>query len=265
MKKAIALFITMMFLVVIVAIISKMMNKYEKFLSIDNKYIAQNNIIIQDTINVLKNLTKDMNSYNDIKNIFTSFALNEKDFKVLYTITPFSKVNINKKNIDFYLDNIFDYYHINDPLFLENLIYDTIDKDTKERDIESEIILYNHFFQNGGIYNYRHLKMILDYYYKKTDDKAVYKIPWRKLFEFRGDVIVCQAMDKNVKKFLNLEDLECDSNNTNKILREFDIISYDKNISFLINVNVKYNQENINIIYDINKKKVVSIENNPIY
>jgi hypothetical protein len=109
----------------------------------------------------------------------------------------------------------------------------------------------------------------MDYYYKITGDKNIYKIPWQKYIYFSNgnNYIVCEAMDLDLKKFLELEDIDCkDLNHSkNRILENFDIISFDKNSSFWVDINIKYKQQNIDITYDIDKKKVIKIENNPIY
>ena len=270
MKKGIALFVTMMFLMIIITIISKIMGDYEKFITIDNRYISQNSILIKDSVESLNKLSQNIDNYNDLKKIFISFPISDDDFKVVYSITPiFSKIDINHKNIGPFLDNLMQFYDIDDPILFKNLIKDTIDKDIEERGSETEIILKNRFFQNGKIYNYRHFKEIMDYYYKITGDKNIYKIPWQKYIYFSNgnNNIVCEAMDLDLKKFLELEDIDCKDLNRseNRILENFDIISFDKNSSFWVDINIKYKQQNIDITYDIDKKKVIKIENNPIY
>jgi len=267
LKNSIALFITIMFLVVIVSIINFILKDYDKFTSNSNSYIAQNNIIIKNSIKTLDKFADKIKSKEDLNKLFTSFAISNKDgsFRAVYTISPlFDKINIHNKNISIFLDNLFSYYQILDPLYLKNLILDTLDKDTKERDDESEIVLYDPFFQNGNIYNYKHLKKIIDYYYKKRDDNRVFMIPWQKYIYFldiNNSYIDCDMIDDKLALFLGI-----DKNMQNcKSIKEFDIITFDKNRSYLIDVDIDYFQNNIKIIYDINKKKVIKIENNPIY
>jgi hypothetical protein len=261
MKKAVALFLTLSLILIITYFIASILNSYSEIAKKNYIFIAQNSVIINDTVNILKNLEINESTLDEI---FTTFPISSKngDFRAIVTITPVKTININDylknrkidKNIDKLLEFICYKYDIKDPLFLKNLILDTIDKDTKERMPFSEIIQKNPFFQNGKIYNLNHFKTILNYYEKETLDKNVKKIPWEKYFNFK----ITQLYNPN-EDIINL--------NTQKETT-FNIISFEKAKKFYVNVIIEYifgvNQK-IDILYDLKNKKVYNIEINPIY
>ncbi len=281
MKKSVALFLTLVFVTSIIIIIGAIFALYEKFShNTFYKNISQNSVIILD---INKSLFKLSNKINEktIKYIFTSFPIssNNGNFRALITIIPLTnRVNINEvyknKYAKKYLQNILEYYQVLDPFFLENLILDTVDLDNKERIGGSEIVLKNPFFKQGKIYNYTHLKKILDYYFKITNDKNIYKIPWQKLFFFgdNSSIIDCNLISKEVAKFLGLqfsEKLSCNTLNryeeNKKIMKNLNIIPYNKNVSYPVLINVKYDTEELNITYDINQKRIKDIKSNILY
>ena len=280
MKKAIALFLTLIFITAIMAILGGIFAVYQKFTK-DKFYknISQNSILIQNTKSILKTILKDINQ-SKIQYILNTFPISSKDgnFRALIKITPLlNRVDINEINknslIKKYLENILEYYQTVDPIFFENLILDTIDKDKKERSGGSEIILKNPFFKEGKIYNYSHFKEILDYYVKFTNDKSVYKIPWQKLIFFGNgnSVIDCNIMNKNVAKFLELKfnNISCKNlksfKENSQIMQKLNIIAFNKNINYPIKINILYSDENLTLIYDINKQRIENIKSNILY
>ena len=282
MKKAVALFLTLIFITIIIAIIGSIFSIYQKFTN-DTFYknISQNSFLIKNVISNINKISKDINGSN-IKILFNTFPISSKNgkFRALITIKPvFNRVNINEINtnkyIKKYLENILEYYQIANPLFFEDLILDTIDLDKKERIGGSEIILQKPFFKQGKIYNYTQFKEILNYYSKIMNDKSVYKIPWRKLFVFgNGNYIIdCNLMKKNVAKFLGLEykeNINCKNLQKFKInkqiMQNLNIIPYNNNLPYyLIKINILYKNEKINIIYNLNKKRIINIKNNILY
>ena len=281
MKKSIALFLTLIFITIIMAVLGGIFAVYQKFTK-DSFYksISQNSILIKNIKSTLDNISKDING-SDIKNIFQTFPISSKDgnFRALITIKPmFDRVDINEINknkyVKKYLENILEYYQTADPVLFESIILDTIDLDTKERVGGSEIVLNRAFFKQGRIYNYTHFKEILDYYVKLTNDKSVYKIPWQKLFIFGNgnSIIDCNLISKTVAKFLGLqynENINCKSLNSFKenknIIQNLNIIPFNKNIIYLIKINILYNKENLSLIYNINQKRIENIKNNILY
>ncbi len=281
MRKSIALFLTIIFITLIIAILGSIFAVYKKF-SKDTFYkdISQNSILIENVKSVLDEISKDVNG-SDIKNLFHTFPISSKDgnFRALITIKPvFNRVDINEisknKYALKYLENILNYYQVGDPVLFEDLLLDTIDLDKKERVGGSEIILQKPFFRQGKIYNYKHFKEILDYYVKLTNDKSVYKIPWQKFFIFGNgnSIIDCNLISKTVAKFLGLqynENINCKSLNSFKknknIIQNLNIIPVNKNIIYLIKINILYNKKNLSLIYNINQKRIENIKNNILY
>jgi hypothetical protein len=284
LRKSIALFLTLVFITITLGIIGVIINIYKE-ISKNNfeKVISQNSVLIMNIKSVLDNVVKDING-SDIKNIYGTFPVTNKDgsFRLLVEIKPLlDKININeylnknkKKYIDTFLDNILEYYQIKDPVFFKSLILDTLDRDDVERVGDSEIRLEDKFFINGKILNYSHFKRILDYYVKYTEDKDIYKIPWEQLIWFgdKDSIIDCDIINKNVAKFLGLvfdEDLSCKElkrNEENKnILKKLSIIPFNKKISYLIDIEINYSKQKMDIYYDINKKRIENIKSNFLY
>lgn len=271
-------------MIIVLGIMGAVINIYKEISKNSfEKDISQNSILIMNIKSILDDFLKDINE-SDIKNIYGTFPITNKEgtFRVLVKIKPLmDKININeyfnknkKKYINTFLDNIMEFYQIKDPVFFKALILDTIDKDDIERVGDSEIKFKNKFFKNGKIYNFSHFKKILDYYAKYTEDNNIYKIPWKNLVWFGNgnSIIDCNIINKNVAKFLGLnfnDNLNCKelkNNEENKnILQKLSIISYNKTVSYWINIELNYSNQFLKIYYDINQKRIEYIESNFLY
>ena len=280
MKKSIALLSVLLFMLLLFGVVASIFSIYQKY-SNNNfaNIINQNSELISDVKNMLKKV--DINSSESLKNILTTipFSSNNGDFRGIVNVSLISnRINLNeylKDNkinpaIDYILDKIFEKYEISDSMFLKNLILDTLDSDVNEREAYSEIKFFDKTFPNGYI-NKKILKKILDYYYKKRDDKSVYKIPWDKYFIFLSihTPIYCEFVNKNILDVLNVENDVCENLKKSKIANKLDIISFDKNKTLILDLNISYilnnQEEKMNIIYDLNQKKVIDIESYPLY
>ena len=248
------------------------------------KNISQNSILIKDISFILKNISDDINA-SDVKKLYQTFPISSSngDFRAVIKIRPLlDKVDINayknktkKKYIDMFLNNILEFYQIKDPVLFKSLILDTLDTDNIERVGGSEIKLQNPFFKNGRIYNFKHFKQILDYYVKMTDDKEIYNIPWKDLIWFGNgeDIIDCNIINKKVARFLGLmfdeDNLNCKGlknyEENKNILNKLDIIPFTKKASYPINIEINYSKYNLNILYNLTKKRIENIKSNCLY
>jgi len=281
LRKSIALVSALLFTVIIIGILSAILNTVNSFSFEFYKKIPQDSLLIKDTEKILKHISKEINSSSDLDMLFNTFPFVSDNFKVLITISPLSsKIDVNelknkkaKKHIISMLQNILTQYNIQDPQYFINLILDTLDKDTLERNPPSEICIENSTFLNGKIYNFKHFKKILFFYEKNRMDKSIYNIPWKKLFYFGdGNIkpVDFERMPKEIKTALGLEEetLEALKKNpqTKKTVQNLDIIPFTKNKPYLIKVDINYSDKHIiKLIYDINKKKAVDIENSIVY
>jgi hypothetical protein len=283
MKKSIALLFTLIFITVILAIVGSIVAIYNS-ISQNNfeKSISQNNMLIIDIKSALDNIVNDVNSSN-LNMLFNTFPISNKDgsFRELIQIKPLlDKINLNeyknskkKKYIDFFLDNVLNFYNVKEPLFFKALILDTLDNDVKERAANSEMKLKYPFFKNGRIYNFKHFQEILDYYVKMTDDKNIYNIPWKDLIFFSKEdtIIDCNLINEKVAKFLGLiykGELNCKSLNRKEnfdIIKSLDIISFKKANSYLVDINISYSFTNINMVYDLKRERMKNIRSNSLY
>jgi hypothetical protein len=281
MRKSIALLLTLIFITIVLGIVGSIIGIYKK-LSENNfaKEMSQNSILIMNIKSILDNIINDI---NESKILYNTFPISNKDgsFRAIIKIKPLlDKVDINEylikeKYIDRFLDNILEFYQVNDPLFFKALIKDTIDTDDIERVANSEIKLKNSFFKNGKIYNYAHFKKILDYYVNITKDDSVYNIPWKNLIWFgnKSNIIDCDIINNKVAKFLGLiyneEYLGCKElkayEENKEILQKLSIIPFDKKRSYLVDVEISYNDVKLDIFYDINKKRIENIKSNFLY
>jgi len=286
MKKAIALMIVLGFITLIISLLISIYAIYDKYSNNNfEKTISQDSIIIHNITPILNNLSKKIKNDDDLKRIcgkYPNILIND-NIKMDVEITPlFNRININQfstKNIGInkFLDNIFDVYNISNIDFFKNLLLDTIDTDDKKREFNTEIKFENPYFQDGGIYSYKHFKMILNYFVKNTKDYNIYKVPWKKLFYFKTiktNFIDCNFINKEFIKILGLdiENINCNTIKENidkQLLKELAIIPFKTKNPFYLEITVKYYLNNIEsilyFIYDIKTKKVISFEKHPIY
>ena len=289
MKKSVVLLIVLGFIVVLLTISGYLLNIYNKYIHSNNIDITQDRLIIKDIKSILDTNLRDING-SDITNIFIAYPpIIENDFRLDIEISPiFNRININNylinkkidQNIDDMFTNLLSFYQVTEPILFKDLILDTLDLDTQEREGESEIISSNPNFQNGAIYNKKEFREILDYYATKAQDKSVYNIPWDKYIFFgkrsQKNIIDCNLIDKNLANFIGLQSnydiITCkniQNDDNKKILKAFNIQKFSHNIEYWINVDINYtknsNKHNLTMVYDIKSKKVIKIEKSTIY
>ncbi len=273
-----------------IALLGSIVGIYEKYFDLKEPDIAQNSLMIRSIKNILSFASKDINNSSDLQNIFGDYPIYSKDGEFLASIKVkpvFDKLNINlylkngkiNEDIDRFFDNLLEFYEVADPIFFKDILLDTIDKDSNEREGFSEIINENPEFLNGKIYNQRHFDRILDYYSQKREDKNIYNIPWDELIYFGDEkkyLIECNLMSEKLARFLGLNfetTLDCSSlkdfSENNHILQSLDIIPYQKGKDFWIAVDVDYRKnkytEKFSLIYNLKNDKVVKIESYTLY
>jgi len=287
MKKAIALMIVISFITIIMGLLVSIYTIYDKFSnSTFSNTISEDSVLIEDVTTILNRLTKQVTDDDAVKIVcrnYKNIILNE-NIKVDINIKPlFDRLNINKfneknKGMDLFFDNVFEIYGIEDGDYFKSILLDTLDYDEKERGFDTEIKLYNPYFQDGAIYNYKQFKMILDWYFKHTKDKKIFLVPWKKLFFFKNihiySFLDCNLLNKEIVKILGIEtdNISCDNikSNINEIfIKKLAIMPFQKKSNFLIRVNIKYilkgSKSEISFIYNIKTKKVLDSEKYPIY
>jgi len=282
-KKSVVLFITLSFLIVMMALLSSILAIYHNYSKTNENVYNQTDVLIR---NITKDLsTLDVNSSDAVRTLLIQipFSSNDGDYRGIIDIKPmFKKINLNEyltnkklnKTIDIFLNNILEKYEVADPMFFKDLLLDSLDSDEEEREGYSEIILNDNNFKNGTL-TFTSFNKILKYYAKKRQDKNIFKIPWKKFIFFskQNTPLICDFVDKNLTKLLGVEeDNLCDAIKSDKFkekLKNLDIIPFNKKRSFWVKIDTNFTLENSNnnfeLIYDLTKKKVISIESHPIY
>ncbi len=129
----------------------------------------------------------------------------KRDFRLKVKLSsPYTRLNVNtlvdqngtlnpKKTAIFM--GIFALYPIASPDIFLNLLYDTIDIDTAERGMDTEISLTRPNAKNGFIANEREFNRIVERYLQLTQDGTVLSIPWGRYIGFDGDKIDFNALN----------------------------------------------------------------------
>ncbi len=118
--------------------------------------------------------------------------------------SPYSSLNINAlldqngtintPNVAVFMQ-IFSHYPIASPDIFLNLLLDTLDSDTAERAVDTEISLTRPNAKNGSISNEREFNRIVERYLQLTQDRAVLSIPWGRYIGFNGDKMDFNALN----------------------------------------------------------------------
>jgi hypothetical protein len=288
-KDGIALLITVIMLAALSALILKSYTLSEKYLkdNDDIRLTAQSNRLYLDSKKILKQTLRDINSTEEYAFIFgQSFSIPSANFDITFMFRPIdNKININNilvnskinKNIYDLLENLLISYNVVDSSFFLDLLLDTIDKDSKERTYESEIINQNIYFTNGKIYSKKHLSQIIDYYAQNRDDKNIYKIPWDKYINFNSinidinfvsiDLLKLLLPSENINKtfkdkyYKNYKDLGI-SKVSKDMLKKLNIVFTTSRVSSKIKYNNSDKKFQINYIYDVNNNKTIDVKYN---
>ena len=279
MKKAIALLLTLSFLIIAIGLIGSIFLIYKKLTTNSFEYsVAEDSFIVQSVKKELKKVN--INNSDDLKSLlFYHFTFDKDNYHVTVSFSPiFNKININEyyKNghINYYFDDIMnricDKYDISNCEFLKDLMLDTLDSDKNERMDGSEIRLYKPFI-NGRIYNKEQFIKILDYYEIKTKDKNIEKVPWFDIFDFNSLYTNCNNLSFSIADILGVSP-NCNSLKSfygSKFMKNLDIMPFDKKIPYYVRVNVQYsyysNKYKFYLIYDVKNKRILTIEKHILY
>lgn len=173
---------------------------------------------------------------------------------------------------------LFDAYGIKEPHQLIAMIADTIDSDTRERYVNSELVNRYADMSQGMIFDKQHLKQISDKYHLVTEDENVYKIPWDRFFRFgtRNSIqtVDCNYLELELAGYMGLHVnadvsgalMSCDDigldDNQSRI--DFKIEAFSKNKPYFVLLESEYKAKNIegklSFIYEIHKKEISHIK-----
>ncbi|RLA84582.1 MAG: hypothetical protein DRG78_01100 [Epsilonproteobacteria bacterium] len=292
MKKSIVLFTTLLLIMALLSVMMLFLNttKEVKDNTSEEFALIQTNSVMSNLSVYFKNVAFDEETIFYGSKI--PFTLPYDGGVVKFNIDSAHKyLNINllavsmkNKNNDVYEQFIaFLYQHrLRDPEFFVDLILDTFDKDSFEINSGSgsEIVLENPVFRNGKIHNKKHFKVILDYYFLKTNDKAIYDIPFNKIISFNAYPLDINFASKELLKifFYDADQYTLDAIAEHKKIYEkmsdlgFDrgyeeILSkgrYGHSVNFktiVISVNVELSYKNqfkskVNFLYNTTTKKL---------
>ncbi len=288
-KPAVALMITLAIIAVMTQIIYLTFTYLEKTKKSDNEIeqLIQANITIKNIEKMVIGFMKDINSSKEIKVLYELpivFDL-ENNATISLTIQPDTNViNVNKlidkngetnESYRMVFDNILLSYEIDNPHLFMDLLLDTIDRDDVSRSYQTEIKEVQPLFNDGGVINLKHFKQILDYYYKKTDDKKIYKIRWEEYIGFSGDKIdfnfispeLLTKLDDGIgeekaKEILNgkkiykkLEDINLEKDIINN-LKKFPLVFF--NLSFICSGSFTSKENGVGFSFHYDKKNKVT-------
>jgi len=279
LKKAIAILLTLSFILISISIMGSIFIFYKKITNSGFEYsIAQDSLIIQS----IKNKMKKVNIHNEndlFKLILSNFYMKLDGFEIYISFkSAFNKININKyiinnrvnPSMDFFMNMLCEKYNIKECDFLKNLILDSLDKDKYEREDKSEIILYEPFI-DGYIYNQKQFQKILNYYKKITEDSSINKVPWNKIFSFDAIYTDCNNISSDIAAILDSEPSCIDLKNkfSKDFLQKLDIMPFNNKQHYYIWLYVKYIRyskvHTFKILYDIKDKRIIKVEKHIIY
>ena len=202
MKKAIALFSTLLILVLVIMLMSVALKNTSniKKISLSDRYLIQENLTITDIKKILDNKIfrklKDLKSEDKVKVLNKLFST---PFEVLDSvnnsnITVTLKSNDGKVNINYitdheqkkYIGNIFIKIGVLDSDMLTEILLANIESSSKYRD-DYKMSINNLDYKNGNITNYSDFKKIIEIYVKHSEDVKAYDINYLKYFKFLAD------------------------------------------------------------------------------
>lgn len=209
-RDGIVLMMTLILIALLSGIVALVLTQSEKLSRLGNNPLFQNSAlrIVNDLEQQLPSLISAINSAEEL-DVAMRLPLqleNKKgDFvlKVQFA-SPYSRLNINRlmepdgkineANMALWI-RIFTLHPIADADILIKLVFDTIDTDTIERGVDTEIGLIKPDFKNGAIANAEQFNRIVERYVELTRDTTILSIPWDRYIGFDGDKMDFNAVN----------------------------------------------------------------------
>lgn len=209
-RHGIVLMMTLVLITVMMGIIAVILTQSDRLSQVGNNpfYKSSTLRIINDLEQLLPNLLSAITGPEQLDlamRIPLQLETKKRDFSLKAQLSsPYSRLNINRiMSTDGKVDEaymtlfmrIFVTHPIADTDLLLKLIFDTIDTDTVERGVNTEIALDQADFKNGNIVNSTQFNSILERYIKLSRDTAVLSIPWEAYIGYEGDKMDFNAVN----------------------------------------------------------------------
>jgi len=198
-RSAIALMLTLFMLLAMSAALSITLALFQKSFKTynSNSFRVQSTVLMVDAVNLIKALSKDIANSPEAFDILVQSAeelpLQIGSVDMVMKIRPKNaKFNINHYSRDKHYEKLYAYlleYELQRPGYILDIIEDSLDKDSDEKQYGSERVLHDPFFIQGEIKDYHQFLKLIDTYAKETKDMNIYKVPWNAWVDFNGEFI----------------------------------------------------------------------------
>lgn len=212
-RDGIVLMMTLILIALLMGIVALVLTQSEKLSRLGNNPFAQSSSlrIVNDLEQQLPALLSGINSAEELDlamRLPLQLESKKGDFILKAQLaSPYGRLNINRlmepdgkineTNLAL-LMRIFALHPIADADILIKLILDTIDTDTIERGIDTEITIMKPDFKNGTIANFDQFNRILERYVDLTRDTAILSIPWNRYIGFDGEKMDFNALNPEI-------------------------------------------------------------------
>lgn len=201
---------TLVLITVMMGIVAVVLTQSERFSRLGNNAFSQSATlrIVNDLEQQLPSLLSVITGPQELDlamRLPLQLETKKRDFILRVQLSsPYGRLNINRimssegKIDEAYaalLMRIFVTHPIADSDMLIKLILDTIDLDTVERGVDTEIASSQPDFKNGKIVDFTQFSSILEYYIKLTRDTTVLSIPWEDYIGYEGDKMDFNALN----------------------------------------------------------------------
>ncbi len=209
-KRGIVLMMTLVLITLLMGIVSLVLTQSERLSRLGSNAFFQSASlqIVNDLEQQLPSLLSAITGAEELDlamRLPLQLESKKRDFSLKAQLSsPYSRLNINslmspdgkinEANVALWI-KIFTIHPIADPDILLKLVFDTIDTDTQERGIDTEIALIQPDFKNGMITDAEQFNHILERYIELTRDTTVLSIPWSRYVGYDGDKMDFNALN----------------------------------------------------------------------